>query len=417
MKIAIKNGNLIDGTGAEKVANRFILIEESKIIDIILEKNSSEEEIIIPPDTLLIDASGKTIMPGLIDAHLHLLGIRSMEPVQWALDPPALKAARSVTDANKLIEAGFTSVRCAGSDVSIYIKKAIDEGSILGPRIIAAHKIITQTGGHGDTHELPLEWAMGPNALGRIADGADECRRAVREQIREGAGVIKICTTGGVLSEKGGPTQAQFTDEEITAMTTEAHRMGIKVMAHAQSPEGIQNAIRNGVDTIEHGIYLDDETIQMMLASHSIVVPTFAIVNAIVTKGAEARVPEYGLIKAKAAHEEHVKSITLAYQAGVKIALGTDFCGPDLIPHGENAVELEIFVNQLGMTPMEAIVCATKVGAEALGLEKTLGTLEKGKIADILIIDGDPLENISILQKKEKILVVMKNGQIVVDKR
>jgi len=417
MKIAIKNGNLIDGTGAEKVANRFILIEESKIIDIILEKNRSEEEIIIPPDTLLIDASGKTIMPGLIDAHLHLLGIRSMEPVQWALDSSALRAARSVTDANKLIEAGFTSVRCAGSDVSIYIKKAIDEGTIVGPRIIASHKIITQTGGHGDTHELPLDWAKSSNTLGRIADGVDECRRAVREQIREGAGVIKICTTGGVLSEKGGPAQAQFTEEEITAMTTEAHRVGIKVMAHAQSPEGIQNAIRNGVDTIEHGIYLDDETIQMMLASHSIVVPTFAIVNAIVTKGAEAKVPEYGLRKAKAAHKEHIKSITLAYQAGVKIALGTDFCGPDLIPHGENAVELEIYVNQLGMTPMEAIVCATKVGAEALGIEKMLGTLEKGKIADILIIDGDPLENISILQKKENISVVMKNGQIVVNKR
>lgn len=417
MKIAIKNGNLIDGTGAEKVANKMILIEDSKIIDIKTEKNSSEDELKIPKDTLLIDASGKTILPGLIDAHLHLMGIRSMEPIQWALDPPALKAIRAAVDAKKLIEAGFTSVRCAGSSVSLHLKEAIDEGTIKGPRIVASNKIITQTGGHGDTHELPLEWAKHPNALGRIADGADECRVAVREQIREGAGVIKICTTGGVLSEKGGPTLAQFTDDEITAMTTEAHRVGIKVMAHAQSPDGIQNAIRNGVDTIEHGIYLDDETIQMILTSHSIVVPTFAIVNAIVSKGAEAGVPEYGLIKAKAGHEAHVKSITKAYQAGVKLAIGTDFCGPDLIPHGENAVELEIFVNQLGMTPLEAIVCATKVGAEALGLEKTLGTLEKGKIADILIIDGDPLENISILQKKENILVVMKNGQIIVNKR
>jgi imidazolonepropionase-like amidohydrolase len=417
MKIAIKNGNLIDGTGAELQANSIILIEDSKIVDIILEKNSSGKEISISPDTLTIDASGKTIMPGLIDAHLHLLGIRSMSPVQWTLDTPALKAARAVTDVNKLIQAGFTSVRCAGSDVSVYLKKAIDEGTIQGPRIVAAHKVITQTGGHGDTHELPLEWVLGSQTFWRIADGVDECRRATREQIRVGAGVIKLCTTGGVLSEKGGPNQAQFVDEEISAMTTEAHRVGIKVMAHAQSPEGIQNAIRNGVDTIEHGIYLDDETIQMMLASKTIVVPTFAIVNALVEKGAEAGVPEYGLIKAKAAHEEHVESIIRAHQAGVKIALGTDFCGPDIIPHGENAVELEILVNQVGMTTMEAIVSATKIGADALGLDEILGTLEKGKIADLLIIDGNPLENIAILQNKDKIIVVMKNGRIMVDKR
>ncbi|MFX0126327.1 MAG: amidohydrolase family protein, partial [Candidatus Hodarchaeota archaeon] len=266
-------------------------------------------------------------------------------------------------------------------------------------------------------HELPLEWALGSYSLGRIADGVDECRRAAREQIREGAGVIKICSTGGVMSEKDAPTHAQFVDEEIAAITTEAHRVGIKVMAHAQSPEGIQNAIRNGVDTIEHGIYLDTETITMMLENNTIVVPTFAIVNAIVTKGVEAGVPEYGLIKAKASHEEHIKSIKQAYQAGVRIALGTDFCGPDIIPHGKNAVELEIFVKQVGMTPMEAIVAATKVGAETLGLEKEIGTLEKGKIADILIIDGNPLDDITILQNKEKLIVIMKDGQIKVDRR
>ncbi|MFX0085829.1 MAG: amidohydrolase family protein [Candidatus Hodarchaeota archaeon] len=417
MKIAIKNGFLIDGTGAERQVNSIILIEDTKIVDIILGKNNSGKEIDITPDTLIIDASGKTILPGLIDAHLHLLGIRSMNPVQWTLDTSALKAVRAVADVKKLIEAGFTSVRCAGSEVSVYLKKAIDEGTIQGPRIIAAHKVITQTGGHGDTHELPLGWVLRANTFWRMADGVDECRRAAREQIREGAGVIKICTTGGVLSEKDSPTQAQFVDEEITAMTTEAHRVGIKVMAHAQSPEGIQNAIRNGVDTIEHGIYLDDETIQMMLASNTIVVPTFAIVNALVTKGREAAVPEYGLIKAKTAHKEHIKSITLAHKAGVKIALGTDFCGPDIIPHGENAVELEIFVNQIGMTPMEAIKSATKIGAEALGIEKSIGTLEKGKIADLLIIDGNPLEDIATLQNKDDILVVMKNGQIIVDRR
>jgi imidazolonepropionase-like amidohydrolase len=258
---------------------------------------------------------------------------------------------------------------------------------------------------------------MGPYTFGRIADGVDECRRAAREQIREGAGVIKICSTGGVLSEKDAPTQAQFVDEEIAAITTEAHRVGIKVMAHAQSPEGIQNAIQNGVDTIEHGIYLDDATIAMICAHDIILVPTFAIVNAIVTKGASAGVPEYGLQKAKIAHSAHLHSIRNAYQAGVKIAVGTDFCGPDLIPHGENAVELEILVKQLGMTPMEAIIAATKIGAEALGLSSEVGTLEQGKTADLLIVNGNPLENIALLQNPQRLMIVMKEGQIVIDRR
>jgi len=340
-----------------------------------------------------------------------------MHPIQWVLDSIALRAARGVTDVKKLIESGFTAVRCAGSDISLSLKKAIDEGTIPGPRIVAAHKALSQTGGHGDTHELPLEWVIGPHAGGRIADGVDDCRRAAREQIRAGAGVIKICSTGGVLSEKDSPTQAQFVNEEIAAITTEAHRVGIKVMSHAQSPEGIQNAIRNGVDTIEHAIYLDDATIELLLQHQTIIVPTFAIVNAIVTKGKEAGVPDYGLRKAEQAYKAHLESIKKAYQAGVKIAMGTDFVGPAIIPHGENAIELEILVNQVGMTPMEAIVAATKVGSEALGLEKEIGTLEKGKKADLLIIDGDPIANIKILQDKEKIVVVMKDGQIVVDRR
>ncbi|MFX0196527.1 MAG: amidohydrolase family protein [Candidatus Hodarchaeota archaeon] len=410
MKIIIKNGTLIDGTGEAPQPNTTVLIENSKIVDI-------GTDVFIPADSQVIDATGKTIIPGLIDAHLHLMGIRTMNPIEWTLAPPALRATRATKDVQKLIESGFTAVRCAGSDLSVYLKKAIDEGTISGPRIVAAHQCITQTAGHGDTHELPIEWVTGPYGHGRIADGVDECRKAAREQIRVGAGVIKICSTGGVMSEKDSPTQAQFVDEEIAAITTEAHRVGIKVMSHAQSPEGIQNAVRNGVDTIEHAIYLDQETIELLKAKKTIVVPTFAIVNAIVTRGEEVGTPEYGLLKAKEAHKAHLESIKKAYQAGVKIALGTDYCGPSIIPHGENAVELEILVNQVGMTPMEAIVAATKIGSEALGLEKDIGTLEKGKKADLLIVEGNPLEDISILQNKDKILVVMKDGQIAMDRR
>lgn len=417
MNSIILNGTIIDGTGADPRQNFGMVIDNSKIMDISSSDNHVPNDVKMSNYVQIIDATGCTILPGLIDAHLHLLGIRSMQPVQWTLDRPPLRAARATADAQKLITAGFTSVRCAGSDVSVHLKHAIDEGTIQGPRIIPANKMITQTAGHGDIHTLPLEWAIGPYTFGRIADGVDECRRAAREQIREGAGVIKICSTGGVMSEKDAPTHAQFVDEEIAAITTEAHRVGIKVMAHAQSPEGIQNAIRNGVDTIEHGIYLDDETISIMQAHDTILTPTFAIVNAIVSKGAAAGVPEYSLQKSKAVHADHLHSIKKAYKAGVKIAVGTDFCGPDLIPHGENAVELEILVKQLGMTPMEAISAATRIGAQALGLESEVGTLEKGKTADLLIVNGNPLENITILQDLQQLLVVMKAGRIIVDRR
>ncbi len=417
MSILIKNGTIIDGTGKEPVPNDMIIIKGSKIVEMISKDENSNTDLITSQEAELIDASGKIIMPGLIDAHLHLLGIRSMQPVQWAIERPALRAVRATADVLKLIEAGFTSVRCAGSDVSVYIKKAISEGNISGPRIVAANRIISQTGGPGDTHELPLEWAMGLNAFGRIADGVDECRRAAREQIREGADVIKICTTGGVLSKEDTPTQAQLVEEEIAAIAIEARRVGIKVMAHAHSPKGIQNAIRNGANTIEHGTFLNDETISLMHQFNTILVPTLAIADAVYNKGVEGGVTEYGLQKAKAVYEEHIKSIKKAYKGGVKIALGTDFCGPNLIPHGKNAIELSLLVNKIGMSPMEAIMAATKIGAEALGLERDIGTLEEGKKADLLIINGNPLENIEVLQNKNRIIIVIKDGQIIVDRR
>jgi len=410
MKIIIKNGTLLDATGRDPQSNTTVLIDDSTIIDI-------GTDVSVPADAQIIDATGKTVMPGLIDAHIHLMGVRSMNPIEWSLELPALRAARATADAQQLIEAGFTSVRCAGSDLSISLDKAIKEGTIPGPRIVASNQAISQTAGHGDTHELPLEWVRDSSSVGRIADGVDECRRAAREQIRAGAGVIKICSSGGVMSEKDAPTQSQFVDEEISAIVTEAHRVGIKVMSHAQGTEGIQNAIKNGVDTIEHAFYIDDETIEMMLQNNTIVVPTFAIVNAVIARGDEVGTPEYGLRKAREAHEAHLNSIKKAYQAGVKIALGTDFVGPSIISHGENAIELEHLVNQVGMTPMDAIIASTKIGAEALGLDNEIGTLERGKKADLLIVDGNPLENIAILQNKKKLLVVMKDGQVVVDRR
>ena len=361
--------------------------------------------------------TGKTVMPGMIDAHLHLMGIRAYDPVLASIEAPFLRAARGVADVRKLIEAGFTAVRCAGSNLGVPLNAAIEEGTIPGPRIVASNLAISQTAGHGDMHMLPPDWLTGPYAASRIADGPDECRKAVREQIRAGAGVIKIMTTGGVLSEKDSPTHPQFVDEEVAAMVEEAHRVGLKVMSHAQSEVGIQLALRNGVDTIEHAIYLDDETIDLLLEKDAVVVPTFAIVDAIVNFGRAAGVPEYAMKKAEESHKAHLESIRRAFEAGVKIAVGTDFAGPVGVAHGDNAVELEILVKQVGMSPMQAIASATSIAAEALGLEDEIGTLGVGKTADLLVVDGDPSQDVGILKQKPAIELVMKSGEVVVDRR
>jgi imidazolonepropionase-like amidohydrolase len=401
---------LIDGLTAAPAGGMNLLIEDGAIAAI-------GPAVALDGDGYTIDAAGKTVMPGMIDAHLHLLGVRAYDPVLASIEAPFLRAARSVADAEKLIEAGFTSVRCAGSSLSVSLNAAVEEGTIPGPRIVASNLPISQTGGHGDLHMLPPEWLTGPYSASRIADGPDDCRKAVREQIRAGAGVIKIMTTGGVLSEKDSPNQPQFVDEEVAAMVEEAHRVGRKVMSHAQSEVGIQLALRNGVDTIEHAIYLDTETIDLLLEKDAVVVPTFAIVDAIVNFGRAAGVPEYALKKAEESHKAHLESIRRAFEAGVKIAVGTDFIGPAGVAHGDNAVELEILVKQVGMSPMEAIASATRIGAEALGLEDEIGALSVGKKADLLIVDGDPSRDVSILKQKPAIEVVMKSGRIVLDRR
>jgi len=410
VKTIIENARLIDGLAAEPSGGMNLLIEDETIAEI-----GPVVALDGPGET--IDATGKTVMPGMIDAHLHLMGIRAYDPVLASIEAPFVRAARGVADVGKLIDAGFTSVRCAGSNLSVSLNAAVEEGTIPGPRIVASNLGISQTGGHGDLHMLPPEWMTGPYSASRIADGPDDCRKAAREQIRAGAGVIKIMTTGGVLSERDSPHQPQFVDEEVAAMVEEAHRVGLKVMSHAQSEVGIQLALRNGVDTIEHAIYLDAETIDLLLEKDAVVVPTFAIVDALVNFGRAVGVPEYALKKAEESHKAHLESIQRAFEAGVKIALGTDFVGPVGVAHGDNAVELEILVKQVGMSPMEAIASATRIGAEALGLENEIGTLTPGKTADLLLVDGDPSQDVGILKQKPAIELVMKSGRTVVDRR
>jgi len=351
------------------------------------------------PDGRATHDAYPAVTPGLIDAHLHLEGARGMDPIEWAVDSSELGAARATADLRSLLAAGFTAVRDLGSTTGLGLSEAVGEGAIPGPRVFTSGRSISQTGGHGDLHMLPYDWvADGTDTIGVLADGVAECRKQARKHVRDGVDVLKIMTTGGVLSEKDAPDQRQFTDAEIRAFTEEARRVGIPVASHAQGTAGVKAALRNGVDTIEHGFHLDEECIDLFAETGATFVPTLSIMHRIVEHGGDHGVPEYGLRKARAASEAHMESVQRAHEAGVPIAAGTDFLGPELVPHGENALELELLVAEVGLTEHEALQSATRVGARTLPADD-IGTIESGARADLLCLAADPLADISAVRE------------------
>jgi imidazolonepropionase-like amidohydrolase len=384
-------GTLVDGVSDEPISDGRVLVEDGRVVDA-----GPAEAVDAPDDAEHIDHSDATVIPGLIDAHLHLFGSRSMQEIDRIRLTSELGTARATADLRELLGAGFTSVRDVGSETGLALREAVDDGTIPGPRVFTSWRSLSQTGGHGDAHYLPYEWATSKEAGAGLADGPAECRKEARKRIREGVDLIKIMTTGGVLSEKDAPDQSQFTDEEIQAFTEEAHRVGIPVASHAQGAPGIKSALRNGVDTIEHGFYIDQECLDLFEETGATFVPTLAIMHRLVTKGDEHGVPEYGLEKARNAREAHFDATQRAYEAGVPIALGTDFLGPELVPHGKNALEAELFVDEIGMSEHEAIVAGTATAAETVA-DDDIGTLEEGNHADIVAFEDCPLEDISNL--------------------
>ncbi|MEM2137356.1 MAG: amidohydrolase family protein, partial [Candidatus Methanomethylicia archaeon] len=332
MVLALVNGFLIDGTGRLPIDKAVIIVDGNKIRDV-----GRGGEVKIPSDAKIIDLNGSTVMPGLIDAHMHFMGTRTHKLEENFTVPDQVKLLRCVSDASALLNAGFITVKDCGGTNGLYLKFAINEGSVRGPRIIASGYALSQTFGHGDVHFLPIAWAK--EKIPTICDGVDDCRRATRYALREGADFIKICATGGVMSMRDRPEHTQFSYEEIKVIVEEARKVGTFVTAHAQGTEGIKIAISAGVKTIDHGIYLDEETIKMMKEKNVILVPTLSIVNQIVTRGKEVGIVEWGLMKAMEAFESHIKSVKMAYEAGVKIAVGTDFGGPELWKLGTNAME------------------------------------------------------------------------------
>ncbi|MFW6152955.1 MAG: amidohydrolase family protein, partial [Halobacteriota archaeon] len=387
-------GSLYDGTGETFLPDARVLIDDGRVTEV-----GPIEDVDPPSDATRIDHSDEVVIPGLVDAHVHLWGSRAMDPFTRITEShrESLLAARATVDLRRLLEAGFTTVRDVSSTVALGLRDAVDEGELPGPRIFTSGKGFSQTAGHGDHHYLPNRWVETDDDPS-IVDGPTACRRGARRRIRQGVDLIKISTTGGVLSEKDEPHHPQFTPEEIRAFTEEAHRVGIPVAAHAQGTEGIINALEHGVDTIEHGIYLDEEAIDLMLETGATLVPTLSIVERICDLGDEHGIPPWGMRKAREVREDHVASIRRAHRAGVPIAAGTDFIGPELVPHGLNAMELELYVDLVGMSPVEALHTATGAATATVPVDD-VGTLTPGSHADMVALEGDPSDDIGVVRE------------------
>ncbi|ELK45397.1 amidohydrolase family protein [Halobacillus sp. BAB-2008] len=394
----IKNGTLLDGTGAEPIPDAVVLINGTKI-------EAVGSDIHLPEDieVEVIDADQGYILPGLIDTHVHM--VMELKDIGESLNEPfTLKFYQAIHYMKRTLDAGVTTIRDAGfTDVGV--KTAVEQGLVAGPRMQVSINPLTITGGHGDSWRhsgIDATPKSYPGLPSGICDGPEQVRKKVREMLRAGADVIKVHATGGVMSPTDHPEFTQFSEEELAIIVQEAtYRKGVKVMAHAQGAEGIKNAVKAGIHSIEHGIFLDDEAIELMLENGTYLVPTLlAPVSVLEASEQNDDMPDFAVQKAKEVIDIHKESIAKAYQAGVKIAMGTD---AGVMAHGTNLRELGLMCD-IGMTPMEAITASTKVAAECMGWDDKLGTIESGKLADLIITKHNPLEDIRSLEDPDAIV-------------
>jgi imidazolonepropionase-like amidohydrolase len=357
-------------------------------------------------------------MPGMWDCHGHFLGLMTPDLATIATTPPALMAMRVAKDASTALDAGFTSVREVGG-LGVWLRTAIEEGTVRGPSVYAAGAILSPTGGHADLHMFPSEWVCDlADRVGmlRQCDGVAECLRAVRLQLRAGARLIKICASGGVMSQIDHPVHQQFGHDELAAIVDEAGRAERVVAAHCHGKPGIMAALEAGVRTIEHGTYLDDEAADAMRECDAILVPTRLIVEEFLAHGAAAGMPEYAQAKMHEIADRHSTAISLAHERGVRIALGTDVAGSS--PRtparwGQNADELGYLV-AAGLSPLEAIAAATSTAPSTLGPHAPRsGVLAEGFDADVLALSADPSGDVGILSTPSNVTHVWRGGVLV----
>jgi len=405
MKV-LKGGTLIDGTGAGPVAGATVVVRDQRIEAVSTRAGSDW-----PADAEIIDVTGMTILPGLIDCHDHLAMHGYDLARRWGIDEPqSTRALRTAKVLQDTLAAGYTAVRdAAGLDTGF--KRAIDEGLISGPRLVLSLCIVSPIGGIGDRVSPSGFSCCVPNDPllpdGVVKSPAD-VRPVVRRIVRAGADVIKCATTGGASSRPGhGPRDGAFNLDEMQALTEEAHALDRRVMCHALGGRGLRIAVEAGVDSIEHGCYLNEEPelLDMMAQRGIFFVPTFAVYE-YHRKSALPHVRE----RAHHLQEHHIESLRRAFAAGVKIAAGTDAGG---LGHPSNAMEIECLV-KAGLTPLQALRAATGWAAECLGLERDIGTVEKGKLADLIVVAGDPLGDVTLLQDPERIALVLKGGETAV---
>jgi len=399
--VAIKAGRILDVSTGTYLANQIIWIEGGKIKSI---GKAAEIAPQLPAGIRTIDLSNATILPGLIDCHVHL----TMSP--YSMGPGGLHASyprqalTGARNARVTLEAGFTTVRNVGASgySDLALRDAINAGDIPGPRMLASGPPLSITGGHGDQNFLAPQFAFSDDG---VADGAEVVHK-VRENIKYGADVIKFMATGGVLSEGDNPALEQYSPEEMKLIVDTAHGLGRKVAAHAHGELGIRNAVLAGVDSIEHGSYINDEDIKLMKERGTYLVPTVYLQDWLMENLMTLGLTPSMIAKAKLVLPIAQKNESHAFTSGVKIAFGTDAA---VYPHGLNAHEFAKMV-QMGMTPLAAIQAATVNAADLLGWSDRVGTLEPGKFADLIAVDGDPLADVRVLQS---VRFVMKGGEVI----
>ena len=399
-KTALIAKSLIDGTG-KVISNPVVIIDSNKILFVTTKDN-------IPKDAKIIDLGNYTLLPGLIDMHVHPNLTAGDYQVDFLKGSSAAKALMGLKNVQDLLSAGWTTLRVAGDgDVgyaNMEIRNAINKGLFAGPHIYGAAHYISATGGGGDINFFSYEQKVIPDGL--IVDGPEEMRKAVRTEIKYGSDWVKLLVTGAMMTTGDNPNNVHFNIEEIKAAVEEAARRDVSVMAHAHAADGIKLAVKAGVRTIEHGSFIDEEGMDLMIQHGTYLIPTMMVHvyfeqptndNIVLTKAMEI---------AKRTHQQVYQNIKLAFKKGVKFGMGTDDFG---WPAEYSAKEFEEYL-KIGMTPMQAILCATKVNAEILRKEKEIGSVEAGKLADIIAVKGDPLKDISELQR---VKFVMIGGKII----
>ncbi len=403
---ALCNANIIDCTGRDPIVGGTLVVSGGRIQDV-----GAASSVSIPRDARMVDMGGRAVMPGLMDAHAHVALLEARIAEYEDKHPGAIFAYSVARNIENTLMQGYTTIRdTGGCDWSF--KESVQRGLIPGPRMFVSNGPISQTGGHGDhrqRHDRRSEHHDHPLMAGSaIADGADQVRLAAREQLRRGADQIKVMAGGGAASPTDAVEDPQYTVEELAAAVYEARAVRKYVCAHVYVPEGIQNCIKAGVRSIEHGNFMDEESASMMKENDVFLVPTLAIFEMSSRYGRKNGAPESMIQKVNSVRDVGAQSLEIASSVGLKIGSGSDVFGPYV---EGRALSLKLQANVLGA--MESLICATRNNAELLGIADEVGTLEAGKLADVIVVDGDPLQDISILQDQDNVQVVIQLGRVV----